>query len=328
MKVTRRQALVILAGAVGSLLSYGVLNYLRLRREAPRYGVRPGKANPFASAGRSIVSVAEGDVAPEVLVDRAVEGLGGIGKLVEKGDRVVIKPNVGFRYREAVTSPEVTARVVELVQDAGASEVIIAESSVRGSSTMDCYKSTGYDEIAKDLGVELIDLKTEGSLVEVEFADAYRLSRVRTWKELLDSDILISVAKMKRHVDAGVTLGTKNLIGCFPDDEKGRFHRVGLYESIADITGILRPDLVIIDGTTAMVGTGPTGGKMVKLDTIVASGDPLAADYVGAKILLEAEGVEDPVGAVRSIPYFGLIEKLGIGTMDEKMMKVVRQKVE
>jgi len=314
MKVTRRKALLIMAGAVASILGYKYLLDLFWREEV---GPREGKVLP-----EHVVCVAKGGEGRE-LVRRAVEGLGGLSGIVKSGDRVVVKPNVGFPVRDAVTSPEVVAELVEMAYEAGAGEVLVVESSVRGSDTTYCFRETGYFDALKPLGVEIVDLKRSGTVITVRCEDAYRLKTVDVYEEAYDADVLISVAKMKRHVSADVTLGMKNLIGCFPDWEKGRFHREGLHECIADIAHILKPDLVVVDGTTAMTKRGPTGGVMVPAEVVVASRDPLACDYVAAKILFELEGVKDPASRAMKVKYFQYAAQLGVGLMGEEVEVVM-----
>lgn len=75
----------------------------------------------------STVVVAEKD-SPAALVRKAVKALGGMGKFVKKGSKVLIKPNIAFaRPPEAAanTNPEVVAELVRLCLEAGAKEVIV-----------------------------------------------------------------------------------------------------------------------------------------------------------------------------------------------------------
>ena len=63
------------------------------------------------------------------LVSAVLKPLGGIAAFVKPGDRVVVKPNIGFdRFprQAATTNPEVVAAVVEMCLEAGAKKVIIS----------------------------------------------------------------------------------------------------------------------------------------------------------------------------------------------------------
>ncbi len=330
MKVSRRRALIIIATAVAGFLGYKYISSIlypeRDERAEKETSVEEGATRREAEVGESKyseVSVVRGVRDPRLLARKVVEQIGGIEKIVGNKDRVVIKPNVGFPSRDAVASPEVVAEIAKMVIEAGVSEVIVAESSVRGYVTSFCFEKTKYYDVLKPLGIEVIDLKEQGNIRTVKAKNTLKLGEVDVYEETYTADILISVAKMKRHVSADVTLGIKNLIGCFPDYEKGRFHREGLHKCIADIAYILKPDLVVIDGSKAMTKHGPSGGVMVEANTAVASTDPLAADYIAAKILFELEGEEDPAARAKKVKYFGYAEQLGVGTMDEDKIKVV-----
>ena len=48
-----------------------------------------------------------------------------------------------------------------------------------------------------------------------------------------------------------------------------------------------------MDASYAMTRTGPTGGDLTKLDTVLASRDPVAADTIAAR---ELQGLEEKIG--------------------------------
>ncbi len=104
------------------------------------------------------------------------------------------------------------------------------------------------------------------------------LHSVEVVKELLKTDILINVPVAKSHNAAGVSLGMKNLMGLVWDREA--FHeRFDLNVGIVDSSRLIRPNLIIIDATRALITSGPSGpGKVVSLKTIMAGIDPVAVD--------------------------------------------------
>ena len=310
MKVTRRRFLLAAAGAIAAILGYKVLKLIPEEKPPP--------ARKPAPRSRPVVAVVKGGA---VAVRKAIELIGGL----KLSGRAVVKPNVGFSSRSAVTSPEVVAELIKVLYEAGASEVIVAESSVRGSSTRHCFERTGYYRVLKPLGVDVIDLKEQDDTVTVKAESTLRLKEVSVYELPYRADFLASVAKMKRHASAEVTLGMKNLIGCFPDSEKGRFHRAGLHECIADIAYILKPSLVVVDATEAMTKRGPTGGVMVPANTVIASTDPLAADYIAAKLLFQLEGAENPGERAAAVKHLRYAQQLGLGAMGSEVEVRVAQ---
>src|SRR5665647_1542796 len=73
-----------------------------------------------------LVAVMGGE--PEAMLLRALKELGGIKNYVKKGDKVVIKPNIGWDRKPelaANTNPELVGALVKLCKSAGASEIIV-----------------------------------------------------------------------------------------------------------------------------------------------------------------------------------------------------------
>ena len=50
--------------------------------------------------------------------------------------------------------------------------------------------------------------------------------------------------------------------------------------AISDLSYIFKPELAIIDASYALEGMGPSSGNVVKMDTIIASTNFLAADII------------------------------------------------
>jgi len=70
---------------------------------------------------------------PATNVRKAIEALGGMGRFVRHGERVVVKPNIGWNRlpeQAANTNPDVVAEVVRLVVAAGAGKVWMTDASV------------------------------------------------------------------------------------------------------------------------------------------------------------------------------------------------------
>jgi uncharacterized protein (DUF362 family) len=95
--------------------------------------------------------------------------------------------------------------------------------------------------------------------------------------EVLDADVLIAVPVGKSHSSAGVSLSMKGMMGLVFD--RSTFHVKGLHEGIADMVTVLKPHLVVIDGTRILSTGGPGGpGEVIPLNLVVASADMVAAD--------------------------------------------------
>jgi uncharacterized protein (DUF362 family) len=80
---------------------------------------------------------------------------------------------------------------------------------------------------------------------------------------------------------------------------------------------MVKPTLVILDGTMVMVTNGPTGGSISDLkraDTLIASTDCVAADSYGCT-LLDLK--------VSDLPYLTKAEKAGVGTTNYESLKPI-----
>jgi uncharacterized protein (DUF362 family) len=146
--------------------------------------------------------------------------LGGLGSVIEEGDRVFVKVNGTMarpRSDGAVVDVRVLWAVVEEAYAAGSSEVAVGDAAVlEQGGTLHIFEHLGYKEMAESTGARLIDLNLPPfARVRVPGGGlAYRSLLVR--EELRAYDVVLNVAKMKNHSAGGVTLGLKNMFGMTP----------------------------------------------------------------------------------------------------------------
>ena len=311
MQPTRRELLAaVAAGAV-----------------ARRLGATPPQTpKPIVS----VVKIRNGNI--DAAVEHAIDLLGGIRAVTQGKDRILLKPNLVAPQPSATTRPAVIRALARLMKSAG-KEVSIGEGSavappfnVRGAETFRTDKvetlnalqqyvfdQLGYTELARSLRVPLINLHT-GDLVDVKLPGAFVFPQLTLHRSLVETDLLCSVPVMKTHAFAGVTLGMKNLIGLYPGriyqavrgrmhDAAGKIEPSGTAVAIVDMVRANKLGLVVVDGSTAMEGEGPTDGSPVAMDIIVAGTNPLAADMVTASLM----GFEPP-----EIPTFTWANKAGL----------------
>jgi uncharacterized protein (DUF362 family) len=244
------------------------------------------------SAEKSLVSVVRGnsDAQIEAMVQKSVDTIGGIGKFITSGQRVVVKPPVLTSDKACTPDPRVVAAIVRLAKDAGG-KVAVAESSGNGDTGYNLSK-VGITAAAQDAGAEVINLQTEKA-VQVTVPNGVLLKQVETFPTIRDCDVLISVPRLKRHSATLVTISLKNMMGTLPPSGMQRLHTLGLSQCIGDLNTVIRPHLTVVDASYAMTRTGPTGGDLTRLDTILASSDPVAADTIAAR---ELQALEERIG--------------------------------
>ena len=269
-----------------------VWNWLKPVEETPRpdesESGRDVSVNPYIKDGKALLAVVKGESSadPEEMVRRAVDSLGGIEKIVSAGKRVVVKPSVYTSNPGCAPDPRVVAAVVKLAVEAGG-KVVVAENSGGGDAAY-CMDKLGISSAVQKLGAEVRSLQTEKEVL-IKVPNGVVLREVATFPTIAECDVLISVPRLKRHGSATVTISLKNMMGITAKREMSRFHSTDLSQCIADLNSSLKPDLTVVDATSAMTRTGPTGGEMVQMDTIFASGDPVAVDWVAAQRLHELE---------------------------------------
>ena len=208
---------------------------------------------------------------------------------------VLIKPNAGRCARPGsgvTTSPQVVAAVIDILRERGAGRIAIGESPITGVDTAEAFETTGIAAIAREREVELIDFDA-GRAVDIEVPGGEAVSTLKVCEPVLEADVVISVPVMKMHMHTQATLGIKNMKGALWRRSKVKLHQLppcanglkSLDVAIADLATVLRPDLTVIDGTTAMEGLGPSAGTARRADVVIAGADPVACDAVAARLM-------------------------------------------
>ena len=271
-----------------------------------------GNAPEIKKSVVSIAKIKNGNIA--YAVEEAIDLLGGIKEATRSKDRIMLKPNLVSSNPRSTTKPEVVKALAQLMRRAE-KEVLIGEGSSAApgfnvignemfrttkSELLDkmqqyIYDGLGYTELAKSLGVPLVNLHT-GEMAEVEVPNAFVFNKITLHRSLTEIDLLCSVPMMKTHTLAQVTLGMKNLIGAYPGtvyqsyrglmhDEAAKIESSGTAVAIVDMVRANKLGLVVVDASIAMEGEGPSYGELVKMDLIIAGTNPLATDIVAANCM-------------------------------------------
>ncbi len=148
----------------------------------------------------------------EPMVREALALLGGMDRFIAKGDRVVIKPNVGWdRQPEqaANTNPEVVAAVVKLCREAGAGAVRVTDVSLNDPQR--CFVRSGIQRAAQDAGAEVV-LPGDDDFIATDMGGEL----LKIWpvaRYYHEADKVINVPVVKHHSLSGCTLAMKNWYG-------------------------------------------------------------------------------------------------------------------
>jgi uncharacterized protein (DUF362 family) len=171
-------------------------------------------------------------------VEEAIDLIGGMRQLVNPGQRVMVKPNlvtaVTEPERAAITLPEVSRAVADLVKAAGAA-AIIADSADVGSDTEEVIAGSGYADL-REKGYSVVDLKKTGT-IRVPLKEGRLFTELEMYGLAAEVDLVISVAKMKTHDQMELTLAIKNLKGLISDRYKKLPRSVSLFTGPAALRG-------------------------------------------------------------------------------------------
>jgi uncharacterized protein (DUF362 family) len=276
----------------------------------------------FAGQATSMTSVptltaVEGE-SPAAITKEAIAVLGGMRRFVGKGDKVVIKPNIGWdRTPEmaACTNPEVVKTLVELVLEAGAKKAIVIDNTTNQAKR--CYVRSGIQEAVKQAGGDML------------FVDDYRVKKtalkgawLKEWDVVLDvieADKVINVPIAKHHSLCRLTLGMKNWLGA-TGGARNQFHQ-DLDHAVVDLAAFFKPELTVLDAYRILVRNGPQGGRLSDtqlMKTVVAGTDPVAVDAMGATFFNVAP---------RELPYLGLARERGLGEFDLGKVRLEKRKI-
>jgi uncharacterized protein (DUF362 family) len=250
-------------------------------------GVTAWEGPTAPAAASPPLLVVAGKRGPAELVRAAVSALGGMGRFVRRGARVVVQPNMAWDRtpeQAANTNPEVVAEVVRLCLAAGAREVKVIEH-LQSTPEAETLKHNGIQAAAEAAGAQVIAASDVAGYEEVTLPHAVRLTRAQVIRDMLHADTWINVPVAKLHHITGVTLACKNLMGSAWDREA--WHQDdGLDQCIADFAARFRPHLTILDAVRTLVSNGPEGPGRTESPGIVAAGtDPVAVDAYGATLL-------------------------------------------
>ncbi len=270
-----------------------------LEKGVPRYSstivsFHGSKMSTHHTATR--IAIRHGGPATDMTLDLLRE----IGGDDFKGKTVLVKPNAGFKSvpgSGVITNCEVVRGVVRFLKEAGANRILVGDSSILGVDPDEALEASGIAGVAREEGCAVVNLEN-GDPVTLTVSNPMAVDRIKVSSIALEADKIVSVPVMKTHMHARATLGIKNMKGCLHGRQKTQFHHLkeqdrfsrwhdykALDRAIADLSSVLLPDLVVIDGTMAMEGLGPMIGDPKPMHLVLGGQDPIAVDAAAAYLM-------------------------------------------
>jgi uncharacterized protein (DUF362 family) len=296
-----------------------------------------------------------------------MDQLGGLGKLVA-GKTVCMKVNLTGNPRQTVfdlpasrtyqTHPHVVRAAATLLGEAGARRIRIVETT---------YQKGPIEDLLKDVGWDLPALAALSA--KVEYEDTRNLGRGVRYHEVkvpwggslypaymlnhsyVDCDAYVSLAKLKNHATAGVTLSMKNNFGITPTafysqhehNEQSMTARVEVFHKgklrpadgvpqelmgmprlpsqrvprhTVDSVGIRPIDLAIIDGIETVSGGEGPWLKLARQTPglLVAGRNAVCTDAVATAVMGYNPTAAAGTGPFPGDNHLAMAAALGLGT--------------
>jgi uncharacterized protein (DUF362 family) len=241
-------------------------------------------AEQLQPARYDLVAVRGGE--PDLMFDRGVEALGGLKAFVKKGQKVVIKPNIGWDVspeRAGNTNPKLVAHIIKRCLETGAKEVYVFDHTC--DNWQRCYRTSGIEDAVKNAGGRIVPGGSESYYQEVTVSGGKTLTKVKEHELILSSDVFINVPVLKTHSSARVTAAMKNLMGVVWDREF--WHSNDLHLCIAEYAASRKPTLNVVDAYAVMKRNGPRGvsvSDVVMMKAQLISTDIVAVDTAATKL--------------------------------------------
>jgi uncharacterized protein (DUF362 family) len=280
---------------------------------AGKYQSLFGSTSVTADKPYDLVAVKGGE--PDVMLQKGLAELGGMKTFVKKGQKVAIKPNIGWNVgpeRAGNTNPKLVGEIVRQCIQAGAAEVHVLDHTC--DNWQKCYQTSGIEQEVVAAGGKIAPANMENNYKDVAVPQGKILKKSKEHELILNADVFINVPVLKSHSGSTLTISMKNLMGNIWD--RGYWHRTDLHQCIADFATFRKPTVNIVDAYRVMKQNGPRGvdvDDVVTMKSLIISRDIVAADAAAAKLF----GMEP-----EDIRYIKLAAEMKVGSMDLNKLQI------
>ncbi len=264
------------------------------------------QAAPSAATAPPELAVARG-MEPAELVEAALEAMGGMSRFISKGDKVLVKPNIGWDRtpeQAADTNPIVVGTVIDQCFKAGAKSVLVIDNTCNQARR--CYTRSGISEAAEEAGATVRYIN-EKNFKEMDLGGEV-VKKWPVYRDFVEVDKLINVPIAKHHSLTRLSLSMKNWIGAV-GGRRNRLHQ-RIHEVCVDLSAFFDPTLTVLDAVRILKANGPQGGNLKdveKVDTLAVGVNEVSVDAFGAGLF----GIEP-----EEIGYIKMAADRGLGETD------------
>jgi len=259
-------------------------------KNTPLVPSKPRAVNPWCSNGQAVVAKVMAGEDIKASIDRVIALLGHLGQAIDRGDKVLLKPN--FNSPDPYpgsTDLAFLCAVVELLLEAGAKITIGESSGGVWRPTRKVFQKLGLFELAHHLDVQIVAFEDKADdWVRIKVGGDY-LHSVSMPRTAYEADKILYLPCMRTHRIARFSGALKLAVGFMHPGERRALHARHLEQKITEINLCWQPNLIIMDGRKAFVSGGPEKGQLVEPGLVLASGDLVAIDVEAMRALLTYE---------------------------------------
>jgi uncharacterized protein (DUF362 family) len=290
-------------------------------------GGAPLSLNPSPSPHQGRVALVRASAFPSHrdVIQRVITLSGGLG-FIQPGQNVLLKPAVNSpNPYPATTDPETILILAEMVKEAGGWP-LVADRTTFIRSTKTAFEKTGIRDAAKQAGIQALCLEDDESVpVQHELAEHWRGNSIRIYRSVARADHVINLCTPRTHFIGDFTMSMKNLVGIVDALSRLPMHVPwGLKERLAEISLVVQPSLIVMDGRQGFSSGGPDSGDLVHPDFVAAGSDPVALDAIGlAHLRLEGANEAISEDSVWQIPMMKRAVELGLGARNASQIVLI-----
>jgi uncharacterized protein (DUF362 family) len=289
--------------------------------------LRHRRPNPYHKEGKALVSfvVTSNDVKSDIR--KAVALLGGLDKSIKPQDRILLKPNFNSDDPPpGSTALDFLVAVIDLLREQGCTKISVGESVGRPwVPTEKVFKNAGLLSRMAEMKIPLLDFD-KSQFLNVPISGEY-LDLIAYPKDLESFDKIIYLPTMKTHYLAGFSMSLKLTVGMTHLADRTLLHgdnNMFVAQRAVEMSIPVKPDLIVMDGRVSFVSGGPAIGLAVHPGIILASGDPVALDVQGVRLLQNYAAVNHLAGDAWNLPQIKTAVKHGLGIQNDGQLLLVR----
>ena len=208
--------------------------------------------------------------------------------LIPSNSRVLLKPNFISAVEKGspiITHCSVFEAVLRIIKDYSGN--ISFGDSPGTDSPLKAAEMSGFMETADRYGVKFADFINP---IHVELNNPILYKYWDVAQGAYETDVLITLPKLKTHGMMYYTGAVKNQFGCIPGFRKAEWHTkqrdpLNFAKMLLDLNSVVKTSFAVLDGIVALEGNGPRNGNPKQMNTLIMGKSTTAVDSVAVRLI-------------------------------------------